>query len=127
MSPPKRSPSRVASFHNAFRGFRHVIQTQRNTWIHSAATVLAVGMGIWLEIAWRDWASLCLAIGFVWFAEFMNTALETIVDLASPQLDPLAGLSKDIGAAAVLISATIAVLVGLLILGPPLVAKLLGR
>jgi diacylglycerol kinase len=124
MSIPKHSPSRAASFHNAFRGCRYVLRSQRNAWIHSAATVITVGLGIWLCLTWRDWACLCLAIGFVWFAEFLNTALETIVDLASPKLDPLAGLSKDIGAGAVLIAAVIAILIGLLILGPPLAAKL---
>lgn len=126
MSNPKRSLSRVASFRNAFRGCRYVLQSQRNAWIHSAASVLVVGLGIWLGIPWRDWAALCFAIGFVWFAEFMNTALETIVDIASPKLDPLAGMSKDISAAAVLISAVIAMLVGLFILAPPLAARLLG-
>ncbi len=127
MSIPKRSLSWVASFYNAFRGCRYVLRSQRNAWIHSAATVITVGLGIWLDLTWRDWACLCLAIGFVWFAEFMNTVLETIVDLTNPKLDPLAGLSKDIGAGAVLIAAAIAVLIGLFILGPPLAAKLPGR
>ena len=56
-------------------------------------------------------------------AEFVNTAIEAVVDLASPDKHPLAKIGKDVGAAAVLVSALAAVLVGLLILGPPLWEK----
>jgi len=59
----------------------------------------------------------------VWMGEFINTALEAIIDLASPQIHPLAKIGKDVGAAAVLIAAIAAVIVGLLILGPPFLAK----
>ena len=69
-------------------------------------------------------AVLILTIAMVWTAEFLNTALEAVVDLASPQLHPLARVGKDVGAAAVLITAAAAVVVGLLILGPPLWAAL---
>jgi len=65
-----------------------------------------------------------LVIGIVWISEFLNTALEVIVDLASPERHPLAKVGKDVGAAAVLISASIAVIIGLLILGPPLIEKI---
>ena len=60
----------------------------------------------------------------VFVAEFLNTAIEVVVDLASPQIHPLAKVAKDVGAGAVLLAAVAAVLVGLLILGPPLWAKL---
>ena len=72
----------------------------------------------------RDWAVLLLTIALVWTAEFINTALEAVVDLASPQHHPLAKVGKDVGAAAVLIAALTSILVGLLILGPPLWEKL---
>ncbi len=67
---------------------------------------------------------LVLIIAMVWTAEFLNTALEIVVDLASPELHPLAKAGKDVGAAAVLIAAGSAVVIGVLILGPPLLAKL---
>lgn len=67
---------------------------------------------------------LILAIGLVWSAEFMNTAVEAVVDLASPSRHPLAGAAKDTGAAAVLVAAAAAALVGFLVLGPPLWQKL---
>lgn len=63
---------------------------------------------------------ITLAIAMVWTAEFINTALEAIVDLASPQHNDLARVGKDVGAAAVLIAASASFIIGLLILGPPL-------
>jgi diacylglycerol kinase len=65
-----------------------------------------------------------VTFGIVWLAEFLNTSIEAIVDLVSPQRHPLAKVSKDVGAAAVLITATTAVIVGILLLGPPLWVKI---
>ena len=62
----------------------------------------------------------------VWMAEFMNTALEAIVDMIMPEKHPLAKVAKDVTAAAVLIGACAAVLVGFLILGPPLWQRMSG-
>jgi diacylglycerol kinase len=81
-------------------------------------------MAWWLHLSMSDWAVLLLTIALVWTAEFINTALEAVVDLASPQQHPLAKVGKDVGAAAVLIAALTSILVGLLILGPPLLEKL---
>jgi diacylglycerol kinase len=67
---------------------------------------------------------IVIAIALVWTSEFLNTALEAVVDLASPERHYLAKVCKDVGAAAVLIAAITAVLIGLLILGPPLLEKL---
>jgi diacylglycerol kinase len=67
---------------------------------------------------------LILTIAMVWTAEFLNTALEIVVDLASPELHPLARVGKDVGAAGVLVAAASAVVIGILILGPPLWHKL---
>jgi diacylglycerol kinase (ATP) len=112
--------SRILSFKNAFRGWWYVIRTQRNAWIHAVITFLVIVLGFSLNIQVRDWAILLIAISIVWLAEFLNSALEAVVDLASPQEHPLAMRGKDVGAAAVLISAISAVLIGILILGPPL-------
>lgn len=116
--------SRVLSFRNAFAGWWFVIRTQKNAWIHAIATLCVIGMAAWLRLDLRDWAVLFLAIAMVWMAEFLNTALEAVVDLASPQLHPLAKVGKDVGAAAVLLTAAAAALIGLLIMGPPLWAHL---
>lgn len=116
--------SRIRAFGHAFRGWWYVIRTQRNAWIHTVVTILVVLMAAWLRLSPRDWAVLLLTIALVWTAEFINTALEAVVDLASPQHHPLAKVGKDVGAAAVLIAALTSVLTGLLVLGPPLWEKL---
>lgn len=116
--------SRLRSFVHAFRGWAHVLRTQPNARIHAAATLAVVLLGLWLRLPLRDWAVLALTIALVWAAEAMNSALEAVVDLASPRRHPLARIAKDAGAAAVLIAALSAVAVGLLLLGPPLWARL---
>jgi len=112
------------SFGHAFRGWWHVIRTQKNAWLHAITTTLVVALAFWLQVSAQDWAVLVLTIALVWSAEFFNTAIEAVVDLASPAQHPLAKTGKDVGAAAVLIAALAAILVGLLILGPPLWAKI---
>lgn len=116
--------SRAASFRHAFRGWHYVIRTQKNAWIHSAVATVVFLLGLWLRLPARDWAVIILTTAVVFAAEFMNTAIETVVDLASPDHHPLAKIGKDVGAAAVLVAALAAILIGLLILGPPLWTKL---
>jgi diacylglycerol kinase (ATP) len=117
--------ARILSFGHAFRGWWYVIRTQHNAWIHATVTAIVVVLAAWLHLPARDWAMLVLTISMVWAAEFFNTSIEAVVDLASPAHHPLAKVGKDVGAAAVLIAASAAVLLGLLILGPPLWAKIL--
>lgn len=118
--------ARLRSFVYAFHGWGYVIRTQENAWIHTVVTTLVVIVAAWLRLPARDWAVLLLAIAMVWASEFLNTAIEAIVDLASPAQHPLAKAGKDVGAAAVLIAAVTSVLIGLLILGPPLWARIFG-
>jgi diacylglycerol kinase (ATP) len=116
--------SRAQSFRFAFEGWWYVIRTQKNAWIHAIISIAVLLIGFWLHLAPQDWAVIILAIGMVWAAEFFNTALEAIIDLISPEKNHLAKVSKDVGAAAVLIAAVASVIIGLLILGPPLWSKL---
>ena len=116
--------SRARSFQHAFAGLWYVVRTQKNAWIHLLATILTILFAFWLQVSLTQWAILILTIGTVWTAEFINTALEAVVDLASPFNHPLAKVGKDVGAAAVLIAAMSSVAIGILILGPPLVVKL---
>jgi diacylglycerol kinase len=117
--------SRIASFRHALRGWGHVLKTQQNAWIHSLIAAIVIALGLWLELPARDWAVVVLTIAMVFTAEFINTAIEAVVDLASPVHHPLAKVGKDVGAGAVLVAALSAVIVGLLILGPPLWSKIL--
>lgn len=116
--------SRIASFKYAFNGWWYVIRTQRNAWIHALASIVVIGISIWLKLERLEWALIIVAIAFVWTAEFFNTALEVIVDLATHDLDPLAKVGKDVGAAAVLIASITAAVIGIIVLGPPLLAKI---
>jgi diacylglycerol kinase (ATP) len=90
------------------------------------ASLVVVLLAFWLRLSLTHWALLVLAMALVWMAEFINSALEATVDLASPDVHPLARVGKDVGAAAVLIAAVSAALIGLLILLPPLVQRLWG-
>lgn len=116
--------SRIRSFKHAFSGWLFVIRTQQNAWIHLLATLCVLLLAGWLKLPLRDWAVLILAIAIVWMAEFLNTALEAVVDLASPERHPLGKVGKDVGAAAVLVAAFSAAILGFLILGPPLWERL---
>ncbi len=116
--------SRALSFRHAFAGWWYVIRTQRNAWIHALASLAVIFLSIWLRLEPRDWAVIILAIALVWTAEFLNTALEAVVDLSCQQEHTLAKVSKDVGAAAVLIAAGSSAIIGVLILGPPLWQRL---
>ena len=117
---------RAASFSYALEGWLYVLRTQRNAWVHAAATIAVVILAFWLDLGRIDWAILVLAITIVWTAELANTALEALVDLVSPDVHPLAKTAKDVSAGAVLASACGAAIVGVLILGPPLWERLFG-
>jgi diacylglycerol kinase (ATP) len=118
--------SRTRSFGYAFRGWWHVLRTQQNAWVHAVISTAVIVVSLWLRLPPRDLAVLLVTIAMVWAAEFFNTAIEAVVDLASPVQHPLAAVGKDVGAAAVLIAALAAIGVGLLILGPPLWELLKG-
>ena len=124
MTSPQRSRSRAAAFGHAFSCWVYVLRSQRNAWIHAFASVVVLLASWWLQLDQLSWAVILEAIGLVWLAEFLNTALEAVVDLASPEHHPLAKVGKDVGAAAVLIAAATAVVVGLLVLGPALWDKI---
>lgn len=116
--------SRIRSFRYAFDGWWYVLRTQHNAWIHAVVTTGVMALALWEGIPGRDLAILILAIMAVWMAEFMNTALEAVVDMTMPRPHPLAKTAKDVAAAAVLLGAIGSVLIGLLILGPPLLIRL---
>lgn len=111
---------RLNSLRYAFAGWWYVLRTQRNAWVHAAISTGVLLLAWLLRLARVEWAILILTITVVWIAEFVNTSLEAIVDMTMPDPHPLAKVAKDVAAAAVLVGAGGAILVGLLILGPPL-------
>jgi len=116
----------VRSFRYAVSGIHYLVRTQPNFRVHVVAAVAVLVTAAVLSIGTLEMAALVLVIGLVLVAEALNTALEAIVDLASPGYHPLAKAAKDASAGAVLLAAMVAVVVGLLILGPRLVTRVVG-
>jgi diacylglycerol kinase len=116
--------SRVHSFQYAFAGVKYVLRTQRNAWIHAGISLAVILLSIWLNLSLPNWAVIILTISFVWMVEFINTAIESVIDLTTPHQHPLAKVSKDVAAGAVLVAAGASIMIGLLILGPPLWARI---
>jgi diacylglycerol kinase (ATP) len=119
-NPPTRGRL-LRSFGYALRGVRLLIVSQANARIHAVATVAVVGLGFLFGIARWEWVALLAAIGLVWLAEGLNTALEALTDLVSPGEHPLAGRAKDIAAGAVLCAAIVAAVIGAIIFLPHLI------
>lgn len=113
-----RSRSLGESFRFAFLGLSYALRTQRNMRLHFAAAVLVLIAAWVIGVGPVGTALLVLAMAGVIVAETINTALETVIDLISPGYHPLAGTAKNLAAAAVVIAAFFAVLIGLLVLGP---------
>ena len=116
--PSSYLSARLRSFGHAFRGLKVLLQTQHNARIHALATVLAVAAGALLGISPAEWALIALAVVCVWATEALNTSIEFLVDLVSPELHPLAAKAKDVAAGAVLVAAIGSVIVGVLVFGP---------
>jgi diacylglycerol kinase (ATP) len=122
--PGARSVSRWASVRHAARGVKRLLATQMNARIHAGAVLAATAMGYWLEISSLEWGLLILAMGLVLCAEGLNTAVEFVVDLASPQWSALARDAKDVAAGAVLIASVAAFGVGVAVFMPRLLDRL---
>ncbi len=114
---------RAASFGHAFRGLGDLFATQVHARIHAVAGGVAVGLGFYLKISPGEWCLVVLSIAAVLAAEAMNTAIEYWTDLVSPEHHPLAGKAKDVAAAAVLLTAIGAAIVGGIIFLPKLLAN----
>jgi diacylglycerol kinase (ATP) len=95
----------AGSFRYALIGLEYLVRSQPNFRIHVILASLAVGLGLILGLAPGEWAVLALTIGMVLAAETINTALETVLDLLHPGHHELAGLAKDLAAAAVFLAA----------------------
>lgn len=120
----KRSRSLWEAFGHAFDGWRSTLRSQRNARIQVGIAALVVLSAIWVNVPAVGWGLLFLAMGLVFGAELVNTAIEALVDLVSPEKSLLAAQAKDAGAGAVLIASVASVLLGLAILGPPMLRRL---
>lgn len=123
----RASLRRIAkSFGFALAGVRHLLRTQPNFVVHVLAAVAALALGLLLRLPPAELAVVLLTIGLVLLAEALNTAVEALVDLASPEYHELARAAKDVAAAGVLVSAIVALAVAAVVFLPHLVGALLG-
>lgn len=112
----------IASFGYAGAGIGYLLRSQRNARIHLVLAVAAILLALWLKISTVEWAVLGLTIGLVFLAEAFNTAIESTIDLLSPDVHPLAKIAKDTAAAGVLLAAVTVLVVGVFLFLPPLLA-----
>ena len=109
---------RIKSFGFAWNGIKSVFKSEPNMKIHGVVATLVIICGILFDISIKEWLLCLLCFGFVISMEMMNTAIENIIDLVSPDHNYLAGKAKDVAAGAVLISAIISAIIGLIIFIP---------
>ena len=114
--------SRWFSFRAALNGARHTLRTQANAWIELTAILVVSAAGLWFGLRPVEWAVLALTFGAVLAMEAVNTAVEAVVDLVSPDHHPLAGLAKDAAAGALVFIVLASVGVAVAIFGPRIVA-----
>jgi diacylglycerol kinase len=108
----------AASFACAFRGMASLLKSEVHARIHLAATIAVLVLGWWREISRGEWLAVLLAIGLVWVAEALNTAVEYVADLAHPDEHPEVKKLKDLAAAGVLFASVAALAVGLVVFWP---------
>ena len=121
MNPKQEYKKLINSFKYAIEGFVSSFKTERNMKIHVSAMILVIILGIYFKLNKIEWCFIAIAIAAVISGELFNTAIETVVDMISPEKNPKAKLAKDIAAAAVLALAIGAVAVGLIIFIPKLI------
>jgi diacylglycerol kinase len=113
---------RIISVRYALNGMRDMLTTQPNARFHIAACAAVIIAGVYFHISSLEWIAVVLCMALVLSLEAVNTALEYLTDLTSPDYHPLAGKAKDVAAAAVLIAAIGALVVGLLVFIPKISA-----
>ena len=116
----------VRAFGFALRGVAEAVRGERHMRFHLAAAIVVAAVACWLRVDARDWLWLVAAIGGVWTAELLNTAVERVVDLASPEQHPLARAAKDVASGAVLVASIFSAVIGFIVLGPPLWERCFG-
>ncbi|HLP52062.1 MAG TPA: diacylglycerol kinase family protein [Chitinophagales bacterium] len=105
------------SFAYALKGMWYVLQSEQNMRIHALAVVVVTIAGLYLGLSAVEWSLIALSIGAVLTAEMMNTAIEKLVDMVSPDFNVQAGKIKDIAAGGVLLTAIVAAVVAIYIFG----------
>ena len=111
----------INSFKYAIEGIISSFKTERNMKIHVLAMIVVIALGLFFKLNKVEWCFIIIAIASVISAELFNTAIETVVDMVSPERNPKAKLAKDIAAGAVLVVAIGAAIIGFIIFGPQII------
>ena len=109
------------SFKYASEGIKQSYKGEQNLKIHTFIAILVIVFGFFLKISYTEWLVCLILIGLVLMSEFFNTAIEYVVDLASPKIHPLAKAAKDTASAGVLMMAIISAIIGLIIFLPKII------
>ena len=117
---------RIKSFAYAFAGLKVLFREEHNSWIHATAAVLAIAMGFIFRISPMEWIAIVIVIGMVFSAEIINSSLERTADFVKAERDDRKRDIKDLGAAAVLVCAMSALIIGLIIFVPKIIALCCG-
>lgn len=112
----------LSTFKYAWQGLRYFFDTELKASIHLIAGILAIGLGVFLKISATEWMLIAFAIGSVFIAEIVNTAIELLVDMISREQNRIAGVIKDLAASAVLVASITALTIGLIVFIPRLLA-----
>lgn len=119
-----KSKNVISSFKYAFQGMFSALKTERNLKIHVTIMMLVIIAGIVLKISKIEWIICIILFGLVIGGEMLNSAIETVVDIAMPDINPKAKFAKDAAAGAVLVLAIASAIIGFMIFGPKLIALL---
>ena len=110
----------LTTFKYAWQGLRYFFDAELKATIHLIAAILAIGLGLFLKISAIEWMMIAIAIGIVFIAEIVNTAIELLVDMIRPEQNKVAGVTKDLAASAVLVASVTAFAIGLIVYLPKL-------
>jgi len=109
---------KMLAFRYAWQGIAYMLRTQPNAWFQIGVWITVTAVGLALGLSAGEWCAAVLAMALVWITEALNTAIEDVVDLASPGRHPLAGRAKDVAAGSVVVAVAASGIVGLIIFGP---------
>ena len=119
-----KSKNVISSFKYAFQGMFSALKTERNLKIHVTIMMLVIIAGIVLKISKIEWIICIILFGLVIGGEMLNSAIETVVDIAMPDINSKAKFAKDAAAGAVLVFAIASAIIGFMMFGPKLIALL---
>ena len=112
---------KLIGFSFAWNGLKELIKSERNFKIHLLVAMLTIFAGFYFDLLLMEWAILILVIGLVLITEMINSAIEKMIDYLKPEIHPSAKIIKDIAAGAVLLSAIISVIIGLILFLPKII------